>query len=111
MPEYRAPAHDELDETHVCAALDFLVAVEPYPPAESREEYELAIAPFKRQIAQAMATLRKFGEQTRPLTLEELQREYVMLTTLPRYATSRRALPVVTSALKEAWHGVGPWRR
>ena len=111
MPEYHPPTHDELDETHVCAALDFLVAVEPYPQAESREEYESAIAPFKRQIAQAMATLRKFGEQTSPLTLEQLHREYIMLVTLPRYATSPHALSVVTSALQEAWHGVGPWRR
>ena len=111
MPEYRAPAHDELDETHVCAALDFLVAVEPYPPVASREEYESATAAFQPQIAQAMATLRKFGAQTMPLTLEQLQREYVMLTTLPRYTASRRALTVVAGALDEAWNGVGPWLR
>jgi hypothetical protein len=43
--------------------------------------------------------------------LEELQREYVMLTTLPRYTASRRASIVVAGALDQAWHGVGPWRR
>ena len=48
MPEYIVPDTSELDEDHVRSALDFLIAVEPDPPPESREEYKAATKPYRQ---------------------------------------------------------------
>jgi hypothetical protein len=111
LPEFFTPDTSELDEDHVRAALDFLIAVEPEPPPESREEYEELIEPYREQIAAAMATLRGFAEQTRSMTLEQLQADYYGFTNGPRYLVSANVAAVVQGALNEAWSGAGPWRR
>ena len=111
MPEYIVPDTSELDEDHVRSALDFLIAVEPDPPPESREGYEAATEPCRRQIAAAMATLRAFAEQTQPMTLEQMQADYYGFTNDPRYLVSSDVSAIVRGALSEAWNGVGPWRR
>ncbi len=67
MPHYTTPATSELTEDHVRSALDFLIRVEPDPPAGSREEYEAATQPYREQIAAAMATLRAFAQRPHPM--------------------------------------------
>jgi hypothetical protein len=111
LPEYSVPDTSELDEDHVRSALDFLIAVEPDPPPESREEYKAATEPYRQQIAAAMATLRAFAEQTQPMTLEQMQADYYGFTNDPRYLVSSDVSAIVRGALSEAWNGVGPWRR
>jgi hypothetical protein len=111
LPEYITPDSSDLDEDHVRAALDFLIAVEPVPPPESREEYEKLTAPYRQQIAAAMATLRNFAKQTRPMTLERMQADYYGFTNDPRYLVAAAVAAVVQGALNEAWNGIGPWRR
>ena len=111
MPEFLIPDTSELNEDHVRAALDFLIAVEPEPPPESRAEYEQLTAPYREQIAAAMATLRAFARQTRPMSLERMQAEYYGFTNDPRYLVSADVAAVVRGELNEAWNGVGPWRR
>ena len=111
MPEYIVPNTSELDEDHVRSALDFLIAVEPDPPPESREGYEAATEPYRQQIAAAMATLRAFAEQTQSMILEQMQATYYGFTNDPRYLVSSDVSAIVRGALSEAWNGVGPWRR
>jgi hypothetical protein len=111
VPEYIAPNTSELNEEHVRSALDFLIAVEPDPPPESREEYEAATEPYRQQTATAMATLRSFADQTQPMTLDQMQADYYGFTNDPRYLVSSDVLAIVCGALSEAWTGVGPWRR
>ena len=111
-PDYLGPeAPLVLKEDDLFAALDFLIAIEPDPPASSREEHEAATARYRPQIDLAIATLRRFAEQTVPLTLEQLQRDYYATTNHPRYLTSATVSAIVTGALNEAWDGVGPWQR
>ena len=111
MATYAGPDTDELTEDHVREALDFLVAIEPDPPPDTREDYEAQVGPHRQEIAEASATLRRFAEQTRPSTLERMQADYYGFTNDPRYLTTPDVSAVVTSALNEAWHGVGPWQR
>lgn len=112
MPEYLGPRQPLfLREDDLFEALDFLIAIESDPPASSREEHEAATARYRPQIDLAMAILRRFAEQTVPLTLEQLQRDYYATTNHPRYLTSATVSAIVTGALNEAWHGVGPWQR
>ena len=111
IAEYRAPTEDGLTEVDVYAALDFLIAVEPVPPAASRADYEAATGHVRPQIETAMVTLRRFAGQTVPLTLERMQRDYYRFSNDPRYLTSLEVWAIVTGALNEAWNGVGPWRR
>jgi hypothetical protein len=111
VPEYIAPDTSELNEDHVRSALDFLIAVEPDPPPESREEHEAATEPDHQLIVAAMATLRSFADQTQPRTLDQMQADYYGFTNDPRYLVSFDVLAIVRGALGEAWNGVGPWRR
>jgi hypothetical protein len=108
---FAPPNTSELDEDHVRAALNFLISVEPDPPLESRGAYEAATEPYRQQIFAAMATLRSFAEQTRPMTLEQMQIDYYGFVNHPRYLVSPEVSEVVRGALDEAWSGVGPWRR
>ncbi len=111
MPSYSPPATADLGEGHVREALDFLIAVEPDPAPDTREEYEAATAPYRSQVASAMATLRRFAERTTPMTLQQMQAEYYGFTNDPRYLRTPEMSSVVTGSLNEAWDGVGPWRR
>jgi hypothetical protein len=58
-----------------------------------------------------MAILRGFAEQSRPMTLEQMQADYYGFTNDPRYLVSPSVAAVVQAALNDAWSGVGPWRR
>ncbi len=111
MPDYTRPDTEQLTEDHVREALDFLVAIEPIPTSETREDYEAALAPYRSQVTAAIASMRQFAEQTEPLTLERMQRDYHGFVNDPRYRTSPEVSSVVSGALNEAWNGVGPWRR
>ena len=111
MPAYVAPDTTELDEDHVRAALNLLIAIEPDPPSETREEYEAAIRPYQKDIAAAVATLRSFVIRTAPMTLEQMQQDYYGFTNDPRYLRSSQVSSIVRGALDEAWNGVGEWRR
>jgi hypothetical protein len=111
MAGYVAPDTSELDEDHVHSALDFLIAIEPDPPSETRKGYEAAIRPYQKDIAAAVATLRLFVIRTPPMTLEQMQRDYYGFTNDPRYLRSSQVSSIVRGALDEAWNGVGEWRR
>ncbi len=112
MPEYLGAREQPfVTEDDLFEALDFLIAVEPDPPASSREEHEAATAQYRLRIDLPMATIRRFAEQTVPLTLEQLRRDYYATTNHPRYLTSPTVSAIVTGPLNEAWDGVGLWRR
>jgi hypothetical protein len=111
MPAYVAPETSELDEDHVRCALDFLIAIEPDPPSEAREEYEAAIRPFQKDIAAAVATLRSFVIRTPPMTVGQMQRDYYGFTNDPCYLRSSQVSSIVRGALDEAWNCIGEWRR
>ena len=110
MVEYHGPQDEFLTEDDVYEALDFLVAVEPRPAPPTYEDYERQLAPYKVKVDLAMHTLRRYAEQTDPMTLEQMQRDYYSFTNDPRYLTSGEVSAVVTGSLKAAWKGVGPWR-
>lgn len=111
LAPYTPPDTHELDKGHVRTALDFLVSIEPDPPPKSREEYEAATRLSREQVAVAMATLRKFAQQTQPMTLDQMQADFYGFTNDPRYLVSSNVSAVVRGCLNEAWDGVGPWRR
>ena len=110
QPSYTAPEH-ALTEDHVREALDFLVAIEPDPPSDTREQYLAAVAPPLQESAAALATLRRFAKQAWPMTLEQMQALYYRFTRDTRYMRSAVACSVVTTVLNQAWNGVGPWQR
>lgn len=110
-PGYSPPPDETViakDDVH--AALEFLIRIEP-ATVNSKAEYQAATAPFRDQIAAAMATLRRFGTQVVPGELESMQTVYYGFTNAPRYLRSSIVSSVVTTALTQAWHEVGPWRR
>ncbi|MGL1446955.1 hypothetical protein ACSTIZ_00410, partial [Vibrio parahaemolyticus] len=80
-----APEGHLLDESHVEKALDFLVAIEPDPQPDTIEDYRAAIAPYQEQAAAAIRTIRRFAEETTPMSLEQLQRDYYAFLDNPRY--------------------------
>lgn len=112
MPRHRyVPPVDitVVDDDDVHAALLFLIAIEA--DADNMEAYRAAMAPYEPQITQATATLRAYARQAEPQDLETLRRLYYAFTDDPRYLTSGRVSSIVTSALDQAWHGVGGWQR
>ena len=114
-PGYAGPADpNEIGVDDVHDALTFLIAIEPDPDdddIDSGEAYEGYIARFQADIARAMATLRGFAEQRQPQTLIEMREIYYEFTNDERYLETAEMSGVITSALRDAWHGVGPWRK
>lgn len=115
-PSYAGPADPiEIAAEDVHEALAFLIAIEPDPDDDSDidtvEDYEAYMAPFSRDIDRAMATLRRYAAQRQPRTLQEMQEDYYTFTNDDRYLDTSAMSAVVTSALRDAWQGVGPWRR
>jgi len=114
-PTYAGPADlTKVYEDDVHQALAFLIAIEPDPDdddIESCEDYEAYMAQVQPDITRAMATLRGFAAQGQPQTLGEMQKAYYEFTNDGRYLKTAVMSGVVTSALRDAWDGVGPWRR
>lgn len=116
-PSYTGPADpNEIDVNDVHEALEFLVAIEPDPNDDDNdidtvEDYEAHMAPFSQDVGRAMATPHRFAEQKQPRTLQEMQEDYYSFTNDDRYLNTSAMSAVVTSALRDAWKGVGPWRR
>ena len=114
-PAYPGPDdRNEIGIEDVHGALAFLIAIEPDPDdndIESGEDYEAYIAPFQADIARAMATLRGFAEHRQPQALIEMREVYYEFTNDDRYLQTAEMSGVVTSALRDAWDGVGPWRK
>ena len=108
---YAGPASDRITDDDVRAALDFIVAVEPDPEPETRQEYEAQTRAFTLDVARAEATLTKYAQQIEPFTLDQMQQAYYSFANDTRYLVSVRASAIVTSALNAAWKSVGPWRR
>jgi hypothetical protein len=111
MPNYVPPEVVPLNEGHVRDALDFLVAIEPSPTPDTREAYEAATEPYRYQAAAAIATIRRFAEQSSPQSLQQMQAQYYAFTNDRRYLTTAEASAVVTDAINRAWHGIDVWRR
>lgn len=104
-------SNEPVSEDQVHAALDTLVALEPDPDSiQSSEDYHAAMAPHAAKIDTAMKTIRRFAEEGQPSTLEQMQRDYYGFTNNPRHLQNRLASGVVTSALRDAWDGIGPWK-
>lgn len=116
-PSYAGSANPQdigLEDVH--DALEFLIAIEPDPDDDDNdidtyEDYKAYMAPFSQDIDRAMATLRGFAEQRQPRTLPEMQEDYYGFTNDDRYLDTSEMSAVVTSALRDAWNGVGPWRK
>jgi hypothetical protein len=108
---YDGPGDPEaVTESDVHRALGFLIAIEP-DEVSSREEYDAATARYRDQIDAAVRTLRRFAEQIEPKSIETMRAAYYGFTNGPAYLRTSLVSAVVTSALNEAWEGVGPWRR
>jgi hypothetical protein len=120
MPEtrsYAGPADpSDIDVEDVHEVLQFLIAIEPDPDDDdidiaTVEDYDAYMVPFSQDIDRAMATLRRFAEQRQPRTLQDMQEDYYRFTNDDRYLNTSEMPGVVTSALRDAWEGVGPWRK
>lgn len=116
-PSYAGPANPQgIDVQDVHDALEFLIAIEPDPNDDDNdidtvEDYEAYMAPFSQDVGRAMATLRGFAEQRQPRTLQEMQEDYYSFTNDDRYLDTSEMSGVVTSALRDAWKGVGLWQK
>jgi hypothetical protein len=114
---YADPADpNDIDAEDVHEALEFLVAIEPYPDdddidIDTVEDYDAYIVQFSQDIDRAMATLRRFAEQRQTRTLQDMQEDYYSFANDDRYLGTSLVSAVVTSALRNAWEGVGPWRK
>jgi hypothetical protein len=116
-PSYAGPADpNDIDADDVHEALKFLIDIEPDPDDDDNdidtvEDYDAYMARFSRDIDRAMATLRRFAEQRQPQTLQKMQEDYYSFTNDDRYLDTSEMSGVVTSALRDAWEGVGSWRK
>jgi hypothetical protein len=111
---YPGPSHPgKITTDDVHQALAFLIAIEPHEAddIDSDEDYEAAPEAFRDEADVATLTLRRFAEQAQPQSLEEMQASYYRFTNDPRYLETVAMSAVVTSALTQAWDGVGPWRQ
>jgi hypothetical protein len=117
IPSYAGPADpNDIDAEDVHDALEFLIDIEPDPEDDDNdidtvEDYDAYMEPFSQDVGRAMTTLRRFAEQRQPRTLPEMQEDYYSFTNDDRYLDTSETSAVVTSALRDAWGGVGPWRK
>jgi hypothetical protein len=107
----RDPEKVTHDDVH--QALAFLIALEPDEDddVDSDDEYEATLEAFREEEQAALRTLRLFAEQAQPQSLEAMQATYYSFTNDPRYLETSQVSGVVTTALSQAWDGVGPWTR
>ncbi len=114
-PSYAGPADtSSVSRDDVFEALDFLVEIEPDPEDDTIDEYEdyyAYLAPWQADIDRAMATLRQYAAQKQPRSLPEMQDEYYGIVHDDRLPEDDKALSVASSALTQAWDGIGPWRK
>lgn len=103
---------DSITREDVHKALQFLLAVEPEEgEVNSQGEYELATAEYKEQIDMAMNTIKEFAKQIEPKTLENMRDIYYSFTNDPDYLQTSASSSVVTYAINNSWHGIGPWQK
>lgn len=96
----------------VCDVLEHLVSLEPdNDMLFSMEEYQSHMAEHEHEIKEAIAVLRKYGEQIYPRTLDAMQQVFYSLANDERFKDSIEAVSVVRSYLNEAWDGIGPWQK
>lgn len=86
-------------------ALDFFILMESTP-----RDYEQLKIHNRAVIAQHDATVKQFGEEISPLTLENMQDVFYSFTNSPKYLRSRVACSVARTVLSSNWHGIGDWR-
>jgi hypothetical protein len=116
-PSYVGPVNpNEIGAEDVHEVLEFLITIEPHPDDDDNdidtvEDYEAYMAPFSGDIDRAMATLRRFAEQRQPRTLQDMHEDYYSFTNDDRYLDTSEISAVITSALRDAWEGVGPWEK
>jgi hypothetical protein len=55
--------------------------------------------------------MRGFARQRQPRTLEEMHEDYYSFTNDDRDLDTPEISAVATSAFRDAWNGVGPWRK
>lgn len=92
-------------------ALDFLISIEPDPRSyDDMEEYHAIMKEHADKIEKVNNTIRKFGEQIEPLTLESMQAVYYSIINSNKYRESAIHQSVATTALSQCWKGIGPWR-
>ena len=111
--QYDAPPEAaRITEDDVHRALAFLIAIEPDPDDDTLDEaaYDALMEATVARGEVATTVLRRYAEQRQPETLESMQAAYYGFTNDPRYLVSAHVSAVVTSALGQAWDGIGPWR-
>jgi hypothetical protein len=92
--------------------LAFFIDIEPEPDEiGSVEEYDALMERHHDRIEAGNRTLRAYGEQIEVKTLSNMQEVYYSFTNDPRYLERSLWVAVITSTLRRAWDGVGPWRR
>lgn len=100
------------------AALDFLVSIEP-DPEEIDIEYDVMMAPYKAEIAEAESIIRSYGEQIAHNGLEYMQDELQLAINRLEYMQDELqldhqatlfAMCVITSTVNRVWDGCGEWQ-
>jgi hypothetical protein len=86
-------------------ALDFFILMETNP-----SDYQVMKVRNAQVISQHNATVKQFGEEITPLTLENMQDVFYSFTNSTKYLRSRVACSVARTVLSSNWHGIGDWR-
>jgi hypothetical protein len=85
-------------------AIDFFILMESTP-----RDYDQLKIHNRAVIAQHNATIKQFGMEISPLTLENMQDVFYSFTNSTKYLRSRVACSVARTVLSSNWHGIGDW--
>ena len=92
-------------------AFDFLISLEPPTAFETEiasELFQENCNGHEDEIMMAYASIRKYGEQIEPKTLENMQKKYDSIVNMPKYRDSLIGISVVLSRLQYDWEGFFP---
>ena len=100
-----------VDEEAFQAALDFIVGLERLVGADGEpESYDELCEKYRMQLDMAESSIRAFGLQIQPRTLENMQEVYYSFTNLAKNRQSHTQISAIAATINSSWHGIGPWR-
>ena len=95
-------------------ALSFLLAVElleeKYLEKDFNQPRGILLDHYQEEMEMAIATLRDYGEQLQPATLDKMRAEYYSWVNDRDKFTTGLEVSIVSSYLQKAWDGINGWQ-
>lgn len=105
---------NEIDVEYVRETLALLIAIEPDPHADdnhSDTDQDAHRAPFRQDVGRALVPLRRIAQPRQPRTVRAMPEDQDGFTNDDRNRDTSPVSAVMTSALRDARTGLGPWRK